>query len=493
VPSATTIEDLRRDLKPLWETGGFKLIVLFGSMAAGRETKDSDLDLAFLPKAAMDEMAVCSEVIRMTHWNNVDVVDLRRADPVLGMQVQVAKGGIALFSERSTEFTEFRSLAFRKFIDSGKLRVAQRRALDATLTRSLKRNALLLDQANDGIFFAGLDGRIREANQRADAMYGYGPGGLIGRHVSEIVAEEGREAYAEQLATLLRDGQFVGETIHVNALGARFPVESSARRVEAEGQVEMVALVRDITERKAADARIARLNQVLRTLREIDEMILREHDPARVRSEACRILVEQGGVAIAWIGVAEPDGCIRPVAWAGALGELITNVQVRWDDTPEGQGPAGTAIREDRTVTVGDAATDERAAAWRAMLARYGVRAMVSVPIRRSATERDVLAVQAMAPDALDADVVALLEELAGDLGYALQALGEREARQAAEHRLAAFFESSLFGTTVGRSVAETPNHLPSVAAYWSTEVDGSRRPEPMSSGVPSEIAGNLP
>jgi PAS domain S-box-containing protein len=326
----------------------------------------------------------------------------------------------------------------------------QLRRADTKLTRSLARNALLLDQANDGILFAGLDGSIREANQRADAMYGFGPRGLVGRNLADVVAEERREGFKDSVGTLRRKGQFVGESVHVNASGARLPVEVSTRIVEIEGPAEIVVLVRDISERKLAEARIERLNAALRTLRAIDETILREHDPQRLRSEACRILVEQGTVAIAWIGGAEPDGRIQPVAWAGAQSELIATVQVRWDDTPEGRGPAGTAIRENRAVTVRDTATDEHTAAWREMLSQYGVRSMVSVPIRLSATKRDVLAVMAMEADAFDSDVLGLLEETAGDLGYALQALAERDARQTAERRLAAFFASSLFGTTIG-------------------------------------------
>jgi PAS domain S-box-containing protein len=343
----------------------------------------------------------------------------------------------------------------------------QRKAADATLAGSLARNALLLDQANDAILFAGLDGRIREANQRADALYGHGSGGLVGRHLGDLVAEEFRAEYREREAALQRDGHYLGESVHRAASGTRFPVEVSVRRVAVEGDAELVALVRDISERKAAAARIARLNRALRTLREVDEMILRERDPARLRSEACRILVEQGGIAIAWIGAAEPDGVIRPLAWAPAMAAAITTVRVRWDDTPEGRGPAGTAIREDRTVAVHDTTTDERAAAWRGMLAQFGVRSMVSVPIRRSATERDVLAVQAMELDALDSDVVGLLEELAGDLGYALQALHERDARRAAEQHLAETSER-LRGLLESSPAPVLAVDLEGIVTYWS-------------------------
>ena len=123
-----TADSLRSALKPLWDSGQFRLIVLFGSIAKGSGTKASDLDLGLLPRDAMDEIRVTAEVVRLTHCNDVDVVDLTRADPLTAMEV--ARGGLALFSEDPSLFTEFRSLAFRRYVDAEKLRKAQRRALD---------------------------------------------------------------------------------------------------------------------------------------------------------------------------------------------------------------------------------------------------------------------------------------------------------------------------------------------------------------------------
>ena len=51
-----------------------------------------------------------------------------------------------------------------------------------------------------------------------------------------------------------------------------------------------------------------------------------------------------------------------------------------------------------------------------------------------------------------------------------------------------------MFGTTAGMSASGTPNHLASVAAYWSTAVVGIHRPsESVSSGPPSASVGNVP
>ena len=54
-------------------------------------------------------------------------------------------------------------------------------------------------------------------------------------------------------------------------------------------------------------------------------------------------------------------------------------------------------------------------------------------------------------------------------------------------------FQCARFGSTVSKSLSLMPNHLPSVAAYWSTEVLGSNRPWPTSSGPLLATAGALP
>lgn len=121
-------DDLRAALRPLWESGAFRLIVLFGSTAKGTHEPGSDLDLGFLPRNGMDEAHLGAELVRLTHRNEVDVVDLAHADPLVAMEV--ARHGVVLFCDDPADFSEFRSLAFRRWVDTEKLRRAQRRALD---------------------------------------------------------------------------------------------------------------------------------------------------------------------------------------------------------------------------------------------------------------------------------------------------------------------------------------------------------------------------
>ena len=125
---APTVEAVRVALGQLWATGRFRLLVLFGSIARATASQEPDLDLAFLPKSGVDETWLNAEVVRLTHENDVDVVDLTHADPLIAMEV--ARTGVLLFCDDPSDFTEFRSLAFRRYIDTEKLRRAQRRTLD---------------------------------------------------------------------------------------------------------------------------------------------------------------------------------------------------------------------------------------------------------------------------------------------------------------------------------------------------------------------------
>ena len=70
---------------------------------------------------------------------------------------------------------------------------------------------------------------------------------------------------------------------------------------------------------------------------------------------------------------------------------------------------------------------------------------------------------------------------------------GDRRQHQAAKRPRSFWLKFTIPGRMPGRSVAGTPIHIASVAASWSTEVVGSRRPWPTSSGPFTLTEGNWP
>jgi PAS domain S-box-containing protein len=326
----------------------------------------------------------------------------------------------------------------------------------AAVARDRAHLATLLDQASDAIIFVELDGRIRDANRRAHELYGFPGGGLIGRSAIELRPPELHEAARAQLRKALKRDVVTFRTIHVTAAGRQVPVEVSSRKVRVGDDEVFVSVIRDISERQAAEARILRLNAMLRTLSELSELMVHGESADRVMADACRIAVEHGGFRLAWVGAPEPDGRVRVLAAAGTTAYL-DGIAVRWDDTPQGRGPTGIALREHRTVTIADLQTEPAFAPWRERAQAHNLRSSASTPIRQGGVVTAVLMLYAETPDFFDAESTALLEELAGDLGFALRSLEERAALRETAEKLGAFFHSPaigmLFGDVHGRII----------------------------------------
>jgi diguanylate cyclase (GGDEF)-like protein/PAS domain S-box-containing protein len=195
------------------------------------------------------------------------------------------------------------------------------------------------------------------------------------------------------------------------------------------GHWVIVSVVRDITERKAAESRIRRLNRLYAVLIGINSLIVRAADREELFREACRICVEVGAFKTAWIGTVDPvtlngeiaashgdeAGCADP-AWLTAC-----------DEGPAGDLPACRALRESRPVICNDISTDPALATVRERLLGLGYQSMACFPLKISGRSEAVLALFAAEAEVFDDEEARLLEELAGDITHALDHIEKKE------------------------------------------------------------------
>lgn len=128
------VEEVATRLQGLTEAiPELELVVLFGSTVKGRRRPRSDIDLAVLCTGAADLDALYLALAPRLGTDRLDLVDLRRASPLLMMEV--ARSGGLLYDRGRGAFRQFQSLASRRYCDTAKLRRAQRRAIRAFLER----------------------------------------------------------------------------------------------------------------------------------------------------------------------------------------------------------------------------------------------------------------------------------------------------------------------------------------------------------------------
>ncbi|MGO9901190.1 MAG: PAS domain S-box protein [Solirubrobacteraceae bacterium] len=138
------------------------------------------------------------------------------------------------------------------------LREAQaRRGRSAAASQADNVASWLIAAAPDAIAVVDREGTIVVANERADALFGYEPGELVGRALEMLLPARVRAAHVKHRATFLADPQdrAMGAERDLMARrkdGHEFPVAVTLRPVQAPGGPLVSAAIRDITARMRA-------------------------------------------------------------------------------------------------------------------------------------------------------------------------------------------------------------------------------------------------
>ena len=184
---------------------------------------------------------------------------------------------------------------------------------------------------------------------------------------------------------------------------------------------------KDITERRAQQERIERLGRVYAVLSGINAAIVRIRDRRELYREACRVVVEHGGFKMAWVGTVNRDaGRIEPIAWQGTDESYIRAMPLELDGGGSGMGLAARTVRERKPVVSDDMANDSQVVL-RAQAAERGFHSLAILPLLEAGEVVGVFALYATEVAFFDAQEMKLLNELAGDVSFALEVIAKEE------------------------------------------------------------------
>lgn len=160
--------------------------------------------------------------------------------------------------------------------------ITDRKSAEQRLRESEERYRELFENAKDAIYVHDLDGRYTSVNRAAEKISGFTREEILGKTFSDFVPAEQAQMIRDQLCRkLAEEGETTYESEVINREGRRIPIEVSSHLIYENGVgIGVQGTVRDITERKRADAALRNYSRLLIEAQETERQnIARElHD-----------------------------------------------------------------------------------------------------------------------------------------------------------------------------------------------------------------------
>jgi two-component system, sensor histidine kinase and response regulator len=315
--------------------------------------------------------------------------------------------------------------------------VTERKAIE-------KRFEALMESAPDAMMVINHAGELVLVNSRVESVFGYCREDLLGNSIEMLVPEEQRHAHVG-----LRSRYFTQPEVRTMGLratelngrrmnGQLFPVEISLSPLTTDEGMLVVAVARDITERREIENNIDRKNRDLSTLSRVNEAVMQVTAEEQLLYDVCRILVEVGGQRFAWAGYEQADAAksICPMASYGFEKKFLEQTEYSWAEDSPLRGPTGQVIRTARAAMVRDISADPEYEPWRENAMERGYRSLLSLPLCNHGDAFGAITLYNEKTDAFDEDTIESLTRVAENVARGIMSLRSEHARQQAEAEL---------------------------------------------------------
>ncbi|MEJ5197774.1 MAG: GAF domain-containing protein, partial [Anaerolineae bacterium] len=360
-------------------------------------------------------------------WIGGDAFLLRRVNALLVAAQRMAAGDLSTRTGISYGMGELSQLAraFDEMAASLERQVGEQRRIETALRVSEARLHHLFSVSPAIIYSLRPDDFVTTwVSPNVTTMLGYAPEeALQPGWWTDHLHPEDREGVLSVAARILETGQAIHEYRFYRKDGELIWIHDELRllRDERGNPVEIVGAWTNITERKRDEEQIIRQLQTLTALFAGAQRLAESLNMEEMAREITRICVEIFGVRLAWLGRAEEDGRVTPIAVFPADHPYPRAITVRWDETPEGQGPTGCAIRTGFLQVVDDTTTDPRFVPWRSHAGTYDLRSSAAFPLTSRGHTFGALNLYSDQPGFFTPDLVDIFQALAHQAAAALE------------------------------------------------------------------------
>jgi diguanylate cyclase (GGDEF)-like protein/PAS domain S-box-containing protein len=319
--------------------------------------------------------------------------------------------------------------SFDNLLGEAEMRKGRERELEESEIRFRQ----LAEQAPIGIMLLDAAGKVTYVNQHWCDIVELTQKEAMNVKWTDILYPDDREWVIDQWSQALRSKtDCVIECRQQSKTGGVAWVKSraTARRIASGEVTGYIVITSNVTAQKLYDEKVARLNRIHSVLSGINSAIVRIRDRQLLFDEACRIVVDHGKFRFARIALWDAAGNrLHSVAKSGeSIDAFVPSRYIDQDiDIPREPGYPGDEFRSKHPSFCNDIADDLRMAERREAYLKCGIRAIILLPLTIAGQSAGILFIYSAVPDVFTEEEVKLLEELSGDVSFALEHIQKAE------------------------------------------------------------------
>ena len=292
-----------------------------------------------------------------------------------------------------------------------------------------------------GIVHVGPGGKFLYANPYFCGMLGYALSELLNLTVKEISFwEDG--AVSNDVRERLASGDIESAKIekrYIHKDGTIFwACTTIAVKRDTDGTViHDIAVVEDISARKAAEQATAHHKRMFAALSSTNEAMIRAENAAELYADVCEAAVSGGEFLLSCMVLVDDAGFARTAAGSGRGVARLAQIEVSKSDQRNfGSGLVGRAYHTGNVVASNEFAQGKFKSAWQEATSDLGIQSAAGVPVRCGGECIGAMFLGAGDPGGFPDDIVELLQRMSENIEFALDAFEQEAERKRAEERI---------------------------------------------------------
>ncbi|MEJ2629073.1 MAG: PAS domain S-box protein, partial [bacterium] len=167
---------------------------------------------------------------------------------------------------------------------------------------------ILSDQSNDAIVI--LNGtEVVYCNPTFEELIKYSHNKIIGQNILNFIIDLDHTDFEKYLEKHLRENKTIPpyKTKLISKDNKKINIKIKPSLISYHSQEAPLLVIHKISEHKQTERKILHLNTILRSIRNVNQLITREKNPIRLIQGSCDTLVNSGGYTAAWIALCNKD------------------------------------------------------------------------------------------------------------------------------------------------------------------------------------------